>query len=171
MKNRLLPLFFVLGMYAAHSQVGIGTKNPSLSGIILLFLLVFKLSNENDLIESIISSLVLIIFFLMLQYSFVDSICKIIFRLAKRLLKSENFTNRYRLNFTNSLICVHSPFGGFSHKWCKIEKAILTKDFFFLYVKEKNGYIISISNKCANKRNIGELVSFIEKNITEVTKV
>ena len=28
MKNRLLPLFLVLGMYAAHSQVGIGTKTP-----------------------------------------------------------------------------------------------------------------------------------------------
>jgi hypothetical protein len=61
--------------------------------------------------------------------------------------------------------------GGFSHKWCKIEKAILTKDFFFLYVKEKNGYIISISNKCNNKGKISELVAFIENNITKVTKV
>jgi len=29
MKNRLLPLFFVLGLYTAHAQVGIGTKNPN----------------------------------------------------------------------------------------------------------------------------------------------
>jgi hypothetical protein len=61
--------------------------------------------------------------------------------------------------------------GGFSHKWCKIEKAILTKDFFFLYVKEKNGYIISISNKCNNKRKISELVAFMENNVIQVTKV
>ncbi|OXA78519.1 hypothetical protein SAMN05444397_1094 [Flavobacterium aquidurense] len=31
MKNRLLPLFFVLGIYTAHSQVGIGTKTPNAS--------------------------------------------------------------------------------------------------------------------------------------------
>lgn len=31
MKNRLLPLFFVLGAYSAYSQVGIGTKNPNSS--------------------------------------------------------------------------------------------------------------------------------------------
>lgn len=31
MKNRLLPLFLVLGMYAAHSQVAIGRKDPSTS--------------------------------------------------------------------------------------------------------------------------------------------
>jgi hypothetical protein len=29
MKNKLLPLFLVLGMYTAQSQVGIGTKTPS----------------------------------------------------------------------------------------------------------------------------------------------
>jgi hypothetical protein len=31
MKNRLLPLFLVLGMYTAQSQVGIGTKTPNAS--------------------------------------------------------------------------------------------------------------------------------------------
>src|SRR3954470_13973018 len=31
MKNRLLPLFFVLGIYGGYSQVGIGTKQPSSS--------------------------------------------------------------------------------------------------------------------------------------------
>ncbi|MEP6803285.1 MAG: hypothetical protein ABI892_02095 [Flavobacterium sp.] len=29
MKNKLLPLFVVLGGFSAYSQVGIGTKNPS----------------------------------------------------------------------------------------------------------------------------------------------
>lgn len=28
MKNRLLPLIFVLGCYSAYSQVGVGTLNP-----------------------------------------------------------------------------------------------------------------------------------------------
>ncbi|KUJ63566.1 hypothetical protein AR687_02450 [Flavobacteriaceae bacterium CRH] len=31
MKNRLLPLFVVLGCYSAYSQVGIGTKTPNAS--------------------------------------------------------------------------------------------------------------------------------------------
>ncbi|MDQ6471709.1 hypothetical protein RB619_13720, partial [Flavobacterium sp. LHD-80] len=31
MKNRLLPLFFVLGCYAGYSQVGVGTLNPDAS--------------------------------------------------------------------------------------------------------------------------------------------
>lgn len=143
-----------------------------LISVIMLFVLILvSLNNNNDLIEWIIRSLALIICFLIVQYSFVNSICKLTFRLAKRLLKSENFINKYRLNFTNSIICVHSPLGRFTHKWSKIEKAILTKDFFFLYVKERNGYIISISNRCTNKRRIEELVSFVEKNVTHVTKV
>jgi hypothetical protein len=29
MKNKLLPLFVVLGSLSAYSQVGVGTKNPS----------------------------------------------------------------------------------------------------------------------------------------------
>jgi hypothetical protein len=143
-----------------------------LASVIILFLLIlFSLNNDNDFIEWIIRSLALIIFFLIIQYSFVNSICKLIFRLAKRSLKSENFINKYRLNFNDSFICVHSPLGRFRHKWSEIEKAILTKDFFFLYVKQRNGYIISISNKCVKGRNIDELISFIEKNVTHVTKV
>ena len=142
-----------------------------LSGMILLFFILFNLSNENDLTEWIIRSLALIIFFLMVQYLFANSLCKMIFRLANKLLKSEKFINKYRLNFTDSFICVHSPLGRFTHKWAKIEKAILTRDFFLLYIKERNGYIISISNKCSNKRSIEELVSFVENNVTHVTKV
>lgn len=136
-----------------------------------VFVLILINLNDNDLIDWIIKSLVLIVLFLMFQYTFVNSLSKIIFRLAKRLLKSENFINKYRLNFNNSSICVHSPLGRFTHKWSKIEKAILTKDFFFLYVKERNGYIISISSKATKDRNIEELVSFIEKNVTHITKV
>jgi len=92
MKNRLLPLFFVLGIYSAHSQVGIGTKNPSTSG-------------------------------------------------------------------------------AFAHKWSQIERAVLTKDFFFLYVKDEDHHIISISNKFNNGRNINELIAFVEHNVVEITKM
>lgn len=31
MKNKLLPLLFVLGAYGAYGQVGIGTPTPNLS--------------------------------------------------------------------------------------------------------------------------------------------
>lgn len=37
MKNRLLALLFVLGIYAAHSQVGIATKNPNPSAALEIF--------------------------------------------------------------------------------------------------------------------------------------
>jgi len=61
--------------------------------------------------------------------------------------------------------------GEFAHKWTQIEKAILTKDFFFLYIKERNGYIISISNKDTETRNMKELIAFVENNVTQITKV
>jgi len=138
---------------------------------VLLFFIFFDLRGEYDLIEWITRSLALIIFFLLVQYSVVNSVCKIIFRLAKKKLKSERFLNKYRFHFTSSFICVHSPLGDFTHNWSKIEKAILTKDFLFLYFKEKNGYIVSISNKCSNKRNMNELISFVENNVIHVAKV
>ncbi|SHM84264.1 YcxB family protein [Flavobacterium chilense] len=138
---------------------------------VLFFVIFFDLRSEYDLIEWIIRSLALIIFFLMVQYSFVNSVCKIIFRLAKRFLKSERFVNKYRFHFTGSFICIHSPLGDFTHKWSKIEKAILTKDFLFLYFKERNGYIVSISNKGSNKRNMDELISFVENNVIHIIKV
>jgi hypothetical protein len=141
------------------------------SCIVIFFLIFFDLGSGNDLMEGMIRSVVLIVFFLMVQYSFVNSVYKIICSLAKKLVKSETFINKYRLNCTNSFICVHSPLGAFTHNWTKIEKAILTKDFFFLYVKEKNNYIISISNRNANGRNMDELIAFVENNVTHVTKV
>jgi hypothetical protein len=142
---------------------------------LILFLLIlfdfFRVDDSTDMIQWIIRSLILIIFFLLIQYSFVNTICKLIFRLAKKLLKFDSFVSKYKFNFTNSFIHVHSPLGEFAHKWSEIEKAILTKDFFFLYVKKRNGYIITISNKGNDQRNIDELIAFIESHVTHVTKV
>ncbi|RXM42684.1 YcxB family protein, partial [Flavobacterium sp. YO12] len=87
------------------------------------------------------------------------------------LLKFEGFIHKYRLNFNSSFIRINSPYGSFSHQWSRIERVILTKDFLFLYIKERNGYIISISNKCTNKRKIEELLTFVEKNGTHILKV
>lgn len=61
--------------------------------------------------------------------------------------------------------------GEIIHKWSQIEKAILTKDFFFLYIKDRNRYIISISNKDNNGRKMDELIAFVETNVTPITKV
>ncbi len=41
MKNRLLPLFVVLGSFSAYSQVGVGTKTPNAS------LFWFRLNSNN----------------------------------------------------------------------------------------------------------------------------
>lgn len=129
------------------------------------------LSNDNDWGELLIGNLFLILFFLLFQYAFVDAICKLIFSLIKRLLKFEYFISKYKFNFTNSLVYIHSPLGEFAHKWSHIEKAILTKDFLFLYFKDKNGYIISISNKYNSNRKMEELIAFVEKNVTHITKI
>ncbi|MEZ0182407.1 YcxB family protein [Flavobacterium oncorhynchi] len=139
-------------------------------GIVLFSLIFLDLNIQDDLVEWIIRSLALIIIFLMIQYSFVNSICEIIFRLAKKL-QPEKVKNKYRISFTDCFIYIYSPFGNFTHKWSKIEKAILTKKFLFLYFKERNGYIISISNKKTNERNIEELISFVENNVIHVVKV
>lgn len=139
--------------------------------IVLFFFIFFDLIGDSDLIVWIIRSLALVIFFLMIQYSFVNSVSKITFQLSKKIFKSNHFINKYRLNFTNSFIYVHSPLGAFKHQWTKIEKVILTKDFFFLYVKESNGYIISISTKNSKARNMKELIAFVESNVMHITKV
>ncbi|WP_431242055.1 YcxB family protein [Flavobacterium sp. P21] len=108
--------------------------------------------------------------FFLFQYSFVKTVSDLIFRLIKKLLKFDKFISKYKLNFTNSFIYVRSPIGEVSHKWSHIEKAILTKDFLLLYIKEKNGYIISISNKYNTNRNLGKLIAFVESNGTHITK-
>ncbi|TPG38517.1 YcxB family protein [Flavobacterium pectinovorum] len=144
-----------------------------LSFMMLLFMMFFdsfSLTDDNEFIKWAIKNVLLVLVFFLFQYSIVNTICKIIFQLTKKLLKFDRFVNKYKFNFTDSSIYVHSPLGEVAHKWSKIEKAILTKDFFFLYVKDRNGYIISISNKC-NDRNMNELITFVEKNVTPVTKV
>lgn len=61
--------------------------------------------------------------------------------------------------------------GEIAHRWDQIEKAILTKDFLFLYIKDRNGYIITISNKDENGRNMDQLIAFVESNVTSIKKV
>lgn len=131
----------------------------------------FDFIYEEDFTTWIVKDLVIIVLFFSFQYPIINTICKLIFQLTGKLSKFERFVRKYKLNFTNSSIYVHSPLGEFAHKWSKIEKAILTKDFFFLYVKDKNGYIISISNKGDTDRNMNKLLSFIESNVTPITKV
>lgn len=138
-----------------------------LGGIFLEFL---NLNNDNDLIEWGIRNLLIIILFVLFQYLFIDTISKSIFQFFNMLLKFDRFVSKYKFNFTNTFICIHSPLGEFTHKWCYIEKAILTKDFLFLYFKDKNGYIVSISNKDKH-RNMDELIAFVEKNVISITKV
>ncbi|OXA75165.1 YcxB-like protein [Flavobacterium aquidurense] len=142
-------------------------------GLALLFPVFFDFfdrMNNSDLIVWILRDMFFVLIFFMLQYPFVDAICKLIFQLIKKLLKIEKFITKYRFNFTSTFIYVHSPLGAFAHKWTQVESAILTKDFFFLYVKEKNGYIISIANNKQN-RKINELIAFVEKNVIQITKV
>lgn len=144
------------------------------SGIALLFAVFFDFFDLNDDIDYIIwlvRNLVLIILFFSFQYSLVNAISRGIFQFTKRILKHDRFCKKYKFSFTNSNICVHSPMGEIVHQWNQIEKAILTKDFFFLYIKDRNRYIISISNKDNNDRKMDELIAFVESNVTPVTKV
>ncbi|MBS7254288.1 YcxB family protein [Flavobacterium branchiicola] len=141
------------------------------SFVLLFVLFFFSLSFDTDFITWIIRNLTLVILFFLLQYSFVSTICRIIFQLIKKLAKIDKYFNKYKFNFTNSFIYIRSPLGDITHKWSQIENAILTKDFFFLYIKEKNNYIISISNKQNNGRNIDELIAFVDSNVRPVIKV
>ncbi|MNY19007.1 hypothetical protein D3C86_1524200 [compost metagenome] len=162
---RKLNKMYFKNLYKGRVQI--------LFGFVLLFYIFssfFDLSNGSDLITWIIRNLTFVIIFFMFQYSFVNTTSKLTFELIKKLLRFDGFLMKYKFNFTNSFIYVHSPLGGFVHKWTQIEKAILTKDFFFLYVKGKNRYIISISNKNQN-RDIKELIAFVERNVIQVMKV
>ncbi|MBL0738551.1 YcxB family protein [Flavobacterium sp. GN10] len=130
-----------------------------------------SINEDTDLSAWLIRSLALIIFFVAIEYSFINTISKISFQLTKKLLKFERFHSKYKITFTSEEIYVRSPLGELTHKWSKIEKAILTKNFLFLYVKERNNYIISISRKDYNFRKIEELLIFIEKNAIPIVKV
>lgn len=137
----------------------------------LLLLILVDYIIEIDFFQWLMRSSLIIVFFLLIQYAFVEPISKIIFKKASKLLRFNKVANCYKFNFTNSLICVSSPLGEIKHKWNKIEKAVLTKDFFFLYIKERNAYIISISAKNNNGRDISKLLDFIESNVTHVIKI
>ena len=137
----------------------------------LIFFDFFSLNDEDDFIKWILRNLVLILLFYIFQHPLVNSISKITFRLIKKMVKSDNFARNYKFNFNNSSLQVHSPLGAVAHKWSKIEKAILTKDFFFLYIKDRNRYIISISNKNDDNRNMKSLIAFVESNVTHIIKI
>lgn len=139
--------------------------------IILILVILVDYALEIDFFEWVIQSCLLIVLFVIIQFSFVDVISKGIFKLTKTLMNEEKFKNRYKLTFTYSNIYIRSPLGELTHKWSKIEKAISTKNFLFLYVKERNGYIISISKKDYDCKKIEELLSFVEKNIIQVIKI
>lgn len=139
--------------------------------LLVVFFDFFDLNDDVDYIQWLVRNLILIILFFLFQYSFVSTMSKVVLQFTKKLLKYHKFTDKYKFNFTNSSIYVHSPMGEFVHKWSQIEKAILTKDFFFLYVRGRNGYIISISNKYKSDRKIDELIAFVETNVTHITKI
>lgn len=138
--------------------------------IFLIFVDFFNLNNDEDLLKWEIRNIILIVLFLMFHSSLVNAICRLIFQFSRKIAEYSNVFGRYTFNFTSSCIYVHSPLGGFAHKWNQIEKAILTKDFFFLYIKDNDHHIISISNKC-DRRNMNELIEFVESNVTEITKM
>jgi len=158
-------------MYFKHLYKERVTYATVLVLLILIFFDFFSLHTDTDLLQWILRNFVLILLFLMFHYSLVNTICKIIFKLTKKFLAYTNCMGKYKLNFTNSCIYVNSPLGAFAHKWSQIEKAILTKDFFFLYVKDAEQHIISISNKHTDGRNMNKLLTFVESNVTEITKI
>jgi len=138
---------------------------------VLLLLILNDFSLQMDYFDWLIRSLLLVVFFVMIQFLLIDVISKSIFKLTKIIIGLKNSSSKYKLSFTYSDICVKSPLGELTHKWSKIEKVIQTKNSLFLYIKERNGYIISISKKESNSRKIEELLSFVEKNVVHVIKV
>ncbi|KAF2327874.1 hypothetical protein [Flavobacterium ginsenosidimutans] len=139
--------------------------------LVLIFFDFAYINEDQDISAWLIRSLALIVFFVVIEYSFINTISKIGFQLTKKFLKSDRFHNRYKIRFTSLEIYVKSPLGELIHKWTSIEKAILTKNFLFLYVRGRNNYIISISNKDYDFRKMEELLAFVEKNVTHIIKV
>lgn len=136
-----------------------------------LFFDFFNLESPEDFTKWQLKSLVLVVSFFMFHYSFVNATCKFLFKFMRKLFGYTGLMGKYKLNFTNSDIQLNSPLGAFAHKWSQIEKAVLTKDFFFLYVKDKDQHIISISNKADSSRNISDLITFVELHVTQITKM
>jgi len=142
--------------------------------LILLLLIFLDLSNidfETDFLFWLIRSLVVIVFFVVIENSFADAISGIVFKLTKRLLKFKKLNSRYKFKFTSSKVCIQFPLGNLTHKWTTIEKVILTKNFLFLYIKGRNNYIITISRKDYDCRKIEELLVFVENNVTQIIKI
>ncbi|MBO9586341.1 MAG: hypothetical protein J7574_19430 [Flavobacterium sp.] len=141
---------------------------------ILLSVIFFDFTNSNledDFFLWIIRSLVVVVFFIIIENSFVDVVSKATFQLARKFLRFKKLNNRYKFVFTGSKVCIRFPLGRLTHKWTTIEKAILTKNFLFLYIKEQNNYIISISRKDYDRRKMEELLRFVEQNVTHIIKV
>ncbi|PAM91426.1 hypothetical protein B4N84_28380 [Flavobacterium sp. IR1] len=142
--------------------------------ILILFYIIFfnffTLKTEDDLIEWELQNLVLIILFITFYCFSVNAICNVILELISKLVLYTDFIGKYKLNFAASNIYVQAPLGTFTYKWCQIEKAVLTKDFFFLYIKD-DSHIISISNHTSDGRNMKELITFVESNRVNIIKV
>ncbi|MEN2488645.1 hypothetical protein AAYQ05_12670 [Flavobacterium sp. B11] len=145
-----------------------------ISILVLLFVIFFDFSHINleaDFFLWLIRSLAIIVFFVVIENSFIDAISKMAFQLAKRFVKFRKLNNRYKFIFTDSQLCIRFPLGQLTHKWTAIEKAILTKNFLFLYIKGQNNYIITISRKDYDCRKMEELLAFVENNVTHIIKV
>ncbi|RYJ37645.1 hypothetical protein NU08_3419 [Flavobacterium anhuiense] len=139
--------------------------------IVALVTATLEFVREADFFQWLISCLLTLVLLVVIQFFFVDVISRTILGLAKRLIMYHQFYNRYKLTFTYFDISIQSPLGELKHKWTKIEKVISTKKSLFLYVKEKNTYIISISKKDHNCQEIEKLLSFVENHVMNVIKV
>ncbi|TCN54600.1 YcxB family protein [Flavobacterium circumlabens] len=139
--------------------------------VAFLFFDFLNLESQEDFMKWQLQSLILIVSFFMFHYSFVNATCKFFFKFMRKLVGYSSLTGRYKLNFTSSYIYVNSPLGAFAHTWSQIDKAVLTKDFFFLYVKDKDQHIISISNKSGCHRNMTDLITFVERHVMHITKM
>lgn len=139
--------------------------------VAFLFFDFLSLESQEDFMKWQLKSLILIVSFFMFHYSFVNATCKFFFKCMKKIAVYSGLTGSYKLNFTTSYIYVNSPLGAFAHKWSQIDKAVLTKDFFFLYIKDKDQHIISISNKSDKNRNMTDLITFVERHVMHITKM
>lgn len=139
--------------------------------LFLIFFDFFTINFEDDFFLWLIRSLAFIAFFVIIENSFVDAVSRIIFQLTRKLLVFNNLSRKFRFVFTGSRVCIQFPLGRLTHNWTAIEKAILTKNFLFLYIKEQNNYIISISRKDYDCRKMEELLAFVEQNVIHIIKV
>lgn len=144
------------------------------SFIVLASLIAVDFLNINldiDYFSWLMRSLLLIVFFVIFHSSLIDTVSVLVFQLRKKLLKFDRFQCQYKFTFTDTIISIQSPLGVLTHKWSKIEKVITTKNFIFIYIKERNGYIISIKKKEYDLKKIQKLITFLEQNVTHIISV